>query len=78
MNKTDQISAAAIGFMLGAFALLVFSFYLFEVKLERIMLLDRTAKEHLIHKVKDTCNPIYPVVRATIYKGRITIECRNN
>lgn len=76
MTKAQTTLSVVAGFILATTALVILSFTLRINKEMEKMRVDKEIKHDLILQVKDSCNPVYPVVHAAIYLDRIVVECR--
>lgn len=76
MTKTQTALSVVAGFILATTALVILSFTLRINKEMEKMRLEKQIKHDLIERVKDSCDPVYPVVHAAIYLDRVVVECR--
>lgn len=76
MTNTHKALAGITGLVLGILTLVIGSSILVINKEMEKMNLEKQIKHDLILTIKDSCNPVYPVVHAAVYLDRIVVECR--
>lgn len=76
MKKQEKIIASVVGFLLGMMALLLLSYSRVIGEANKAKELKTQEAVNLVEKARDVCSEEYPVVRMSIFRGKIVIECR--